>query len=244
MSRSPHASAGLHSRRLAAHMQVRGCNQTVLQPTCSAGLHRFCHVREFKLPCPNTSRQTHKVSHAANTQVRVCIRLFLQPARKCRFATSLSCSPHASAGSHQRCLVAAHTHVRVCVHLVLQPARECRFATSLSCSPHASAGLHPRCLGAAHTHVRRFAAMLSCSPHTRAGLHSHVVCSPHACAGLHLHRLAACTRVQVCNPVVMQPTRKCGFASTLPCSSYIATTPFCSPHASAGLQPRCHAAHT
>ena len=69
-------------------------------------------------------------------------------------------------------------------------------------------------------------------------------CSPHACAGLHPPRLAACTRVQVCNLVVMQPTRECGFASTLPCISYIATTPSCSLHASAGLQPCCHAAHT
>ena len=33
---------------------------------------------------------------------------------------------------------------------------------------------------------------------------------------------------------VMQPTRKCGFASASSCSL----------HASAGLQPRCHAAHT
>ena len=39
--------------------------------------------------------------------------------------------------------------------------------------------------------------------------------SPHASAGFHLRCLAAYTQVQACNLVVMQPTRECGFASTL-----------------------------
>ena len=63
--------------------------------------------------------------------MRVCIRLVLQPARECRFATSLSCSPHASAGLHPRCLVAAHTHVQVCSHVIMQPTRKCGFASRL-----------------------------------------------------------------------------------------------------------------
>ena len=72
--------------------------------------------------------------------------------------------------------------------------------------------------------------------------------------------LAARTQVQVCNPVVMQPARKCGFASrflavytqcrlaaSLPCSPHtrgFAIASCRSLHASAGLQPCCHAAHT
>ena len=175
---------------------------------------------------------------AAHTRAQVFICVVLQLTRKCRLATSLPCSPHASAGLHPRC--------------VMQPTRECGFASTLSCSPHTCAGLQP-CCHAAHTHARvcicivlqptrecRFATSLSCSPHASAGLHQRCLAS----RTLQPHHLAAYTQVQVCNLVVMQPTRKCGFASTLPCSSYIATTPYCSPHASAGLQPRCHAAHT
>ena len=184
----------------------------------------------------------------------------VQPTRECRFATSLSCSPHASAGLHQRCLasrtlqprhLAAYTQVQVCNLVGMQPTRECGFASMLSCSPHTCAGLQP-CCHAAHTHARvcicivlqptrecRFATSLSCSPHASAGLHQRCLAS----RTLQPHHLAAYTQVQVCNLVVMQPTRECGFASTLPCISYIATTPSCSPHVSAGLQPRCHAAH-
>ena len=44
--------------------------------------------------------------------------------------------------------------------------------------------------------------------------------SPHASAGFHLRCLAAYTQVQACNLVVMQPTHKCGFATTL--STYLA----------------------
>ena len=98
----------------------------------------------------------------------------------CGFASTSSCSLHASAGLQPRCH-AAHTRVRVCICIVLQAARECRFANQLSCSPHASAGLHPRC------------------PVART---------------LQPHHFAAHTQVQVCNLVVMQPTHKCGFATT------------------------------
>ena len=92
------------------------------------------------------------------------------------------------------------THARVCHCVMSQPTRKCRFATLLSCSPHASAGLHPRC------------------PAART---------------LQPHHIAAHTQVQVCNLVIMLSTRKCGFASVLPCI----------PHASAGSQACRHAAH-
>ena len=135
----------------------------------------------------------------------------LQPTRECRFATLLLCSLHASAGLHLgslqphtvrvSSLVAMQpTHARVCHCVMSQPTRKCRFATLLSCSPHASAGLHPRC-PAAHT--------------------------------LQPHHIAAHTQAQVCNLVIMLSTRKCGFASVLPCI----------PHASAGSQACRHAAH-
>ena len=137
-------------------------------------------------------------------------------------------SPHASAGFHLRCL-AAYTQVQACNLVVMQPTRECGFASTLCHAAHTRVRVRIHVV-LQPTPMCRFAAMLSCSPH--------------ACAGLHLHRLAAHTRVQVCNLVVMQPTRECGFASTLPCISYIATTPSCSLHASAGLQPCCHAVHT
>ena len=168
---------------------------------------------------------------AAHTRARVCICVVLQLTRKCRLATSLSCSPHASAGLHPRC--------------VMQPTRECGFASTLpcisyiattpSCSLHASAGLQP-CCHAAHTQVRvcihvalqlvrcnhtilqptrkcRFAILLSCCPHTSAVLHP-------SC-------LASHTQVRVSKLVVMRSTSKCGLALTLSCS----------PHACAGVQP-------
>ena len=167
-------------------------------------------------------RQTVCLSVHLNTTIRV--RSKGVHVQDC--PVSCTCSAFTPNGfGHWRSLISPCC-LFICV--VLQPTRKRRFA--------------PRCR-AAHTRVRvcihvvlqpthmcRFAAMLSCSPH--------------ACAGLHLRRLAAYTRVQVCNLVVMQPTRECGFASTLPCISYIATTPSCSLHASAGLQPCCHAAHT
>ena len=80
-----------------------------------------------------------------------------------------------------------------------------------------------------------FASMFNAA-HTQCRLAISLLCSPHACAGLRPPCLAAYTRVQVCNPFVMQPTRKCGFALTSPCR----------PHAGAGynqtvLQPTCNA---
>ena len=59
--------------------------------------------------------------------------------------------------------------------------------------------------------------------------------------------LAARTQVQVCNPVVMQPARKCGFASrflAVYTQCRLAASLLCSPHACAGLHLRCPAAHT
>ena len=102
---------------------------------------------------------------------------------------------------------------------ILQPTRECRFATLLLCSLHASAGLHLRCL-VAHTQVQacnlvvmqparrcRFASRFLAA-YTQCRLAASLPCSPHACAGLPLLHLAAYTRAQVRNPVVMQPTRQ------------------------------------
>ena len=104
--------------------------------------------------------------------------------------------------------------------------------------------------------------------HTQCRLAISLLCSPHACAGLRPPCLAAYTRVQVCNPLVMQPTRKCGFALSrrlaalsrrgvqpnrlaahmqcrfaplLSCMRSHVTMP---KHLQTNTQPRCHAART
>ena len=150
---SPHASAGLHLRCLAAYTQVQACNLVVMQPTRKCGfastLPCSSYIATTPYCSPHASAGLQSCYHAVHTQVRVCIRFALHPARKCRFASLSSCGPQASAGLHSRC-PAAHTHVQVC--------------NQLSRSPHASAGVHLRrplqltcrCGGA----TRR-----SCSPH-------------------------------------------------------------------------------
>ena len=150
------------------------------------------------LPCPNTSRQTHNL-------------VVTQPARRCRFASTLSCSPHTRAGLHSQVVCSPHAcaGLHSCTHVVVQPthtrgfAQPCRvqsarmrgFALASSCSLYSSAGLQSSC-HAAHTRKRGFASTLPCSSHTAVtpSLQPTRKCRFAASARCH----AACTQVQVC----------------------------------------------
>ena len=139
--------------------------------------------------------------HAVHTQVHVCIQVScsphavqvsnlvaMQPTRMRGFASTLSCSLHASAGLQPPCH-AAHTQVRVCTHVALQPT--CR------------RGVQPNRL-AAHMQCR-FAPLLSC-------MRSHVTMPKHLQTNTQPRCHAARTQVQVCIHIVMQPTHTRGFA--------------------------------
>ena len=69
------------------------------------------------LPCPNTSRQTHNL-------------VVTQPARRCRFASTLSCSPHTRAGLHSQVVCSPHAcaGLHSCTHVVVQPTHTRGFA--------------------------------------------------------------------------------------------------------------------
>ena len=223
----------------AAHTQCRLAISLLCSPHACAGL---------RPPCL-----------AAYTRVQVCNPLVMQPTRKCGFALTSPCRPHAGAGYNQTvlqptCNAGLHLcylHEKSCCHAQTPPDKH---TTSLSRSPHAGAGLRPHC-HAAHTHARVCtakscaahtrarvcicASTLSCSPHTRAGLHSHVVCNPHACAGLH----PRC-------PLILQPTSKLVATTllTLPIALGLAilkrsrASVLFAPTAAAQAHSTCHAA--
>ena len=169
-----------------------------MQPTRKCGfastLPCSSYIATTPYCSPHASAGLQSCYHAVHTQVRVCIRFALHPARKCRLASLSSCGPQASAGLHSRC-PAAHTHVQVC--------------NQLSRSPHASAGVHLR---------RPLQLTCRCGGATRRS------CSPHAvqvCIAAVMYESSsyhAQTPLDKHTKSVMQPTRKCGFASASSCS--------------------------
>ena len=110
----------------------------------------------------------------------------LQPTRKCRLATSLSCSPHISAGLHPRCpLILQPTSKLVATTLLTLPialglAIHKRSRASLLFAPKAAAQAHSTCHAASPTPVRPRAvtAMLQelAAPPRRSLPHSSIIC--------------------------------------------------------------------